>query len=627
MCKDEILPARNWRLYHLLDLVRPTTARQVKWNFRKVTLRHHYFQAYLVLYNRSRKYLYDSIGEDAYGFIASGTWGPFVPVLGAVGSVILYSLVLMIEVVLLGCFFVLLAMHDAAYMSLSLEMITLPLMIFVSIMVAITAMAVVVNLTSLRTYREGMSNVDRLSPAGNFLASVCYLCITFVMVFQIRDDPASGMGFYMQYMSMPILGDVLYYATSLIWRWPRRLRLQMEVGNTPPSPLIYKGIFAMGFLHMLCGVAQWVLIGLKLDGRLNRSWFTIFVPFCVRTGLRIAEAYLRSLMKRTIGVHSAMGVAFDTVGSFFSNGMLLFSLYLVAVRIERGRQAISLAWALIPVFSTLGWLLFGLIVTMILLLLLYSRSSRAERLLNSRWTPPQDNNAAKILGGTDTSDSAPAPFLKTSQRDWYDVDAAATPASAFASARNDRNEYEDYIEEEEEPAFPGESLRLSQMPYGRSESDVDKENYSDTTPTSRQGGAGGYEAARHRSTKRRGHDPVASASHSVSARDVSGSASLRASRRFQAPLESDMTGSGTSYDDYTEATTHLNRTSLASLTEDVRGSSSYTYTGASMYSDEETEYTGESESASHTRSSSFASSGPYSAPLSPTPTRGSENKS
>ncbi|CAJ1993998.1 FAZ5 / Flagellum attachment zone protein 5 [Leishmania donovani] len=601
MCCDHPPRKRNWRLYYLLDLISPTTSRQVKWNFRKITLRHHYYQAYLVLYNRSRKYLYDSIGEDAYGFLASGTWGPFVPLLGAVGSVIVYSLVLLVEVALLLLFFVLLAANDGNYISLSWAMIMLPLMIFAAIMLVVAAAAVAINILTPRTYQEGMSMIDRLSPVGNCLAALSYFCIPFVLYTQIRSDPASKVGLYLTYMSMPIAGDILYYTTSLIWRWPRRVRLQMEVGTNRPSPVIYNGIFAMGFLNMACGVAQWVLLGYKLDGRMSRSWYVIFIPFCFRAGLRVVEACLRSMMKYTIGVRSEIGVAFDTVGSFFSNGMLLTSLYFVAARIHRGRERVRLACALIPVYLTLLWIFLCLMVTMVLLLIFYRRRSREERRVNRQWTPPQDKyeEAAKVLGGTDTSDSGPARVFKASEHGWDDVDSVSTTFATFPADVDDHGgneEYEDFETDEEHPVLPQGTPRRSQVPYGSPRDHVSEAADADRTPISDQGSSWRYRASRHANRAVR--------------RGVSGLSSRRGSPERYTPEEaSGVTATAASdEDDYTEVTTYMNEgTTVSRKGGDFTRSSSYSYTAQTTYVDEETDYTGESQTTYHTRSSSYSS--------------------
>ncbi|KPA81746.1 putative mitochondrial hypothetical protein [Leptomonas pyrrhocoris] len=575
MCCDDPPQKRYWRLYHLLDLITPITARQVKWNFRKVTLRHHYYQAYLVLYNRSRKYLFDTIGEDAYGFISSGAWGPFVPALGAVGTILLYCIVLMVEVALLLVFFAFLAAQDDGLISWTWEKIIAPLMAFAIVMIVVAVLAVLMNWGSPRTYREGMSVMDRLSPVGNLLAAACYFCIPFAIGVKINTDPDDGVGKFLTYMCLPIMGDIFYYATSLIWRWPRRLRLQMEVGNNRPDSVVYRGIFAMGFLHMLCGVAQWVLIGFKLDNRLDRSWYIIFIPFCFRMGFRVAEACLRSLMKYTIGVRSKIGVAFDTVGSFFTNGVLLMSLYFVAVRIERGRDRVKLAYALIPVYVTLGYIFIFLLVTMILLLVLHRRRSSEERRINSQWTPPQDNegDTPKTLGQTTTSDTAPVRVVGSQRRGWDDVDQLTESSAAFPEnldANVNEQDYDDFETDAEEPVFPDEATpRSSQFPYGSPRDDEGGSTYDDAAPD----------------------------------RTRSGSYSRRPTPEEASPA--------TGTDDYTEVTTYLDEETSASRKDeeedDIATGDSSSYTEETTYIDEETGDDGE-QSRSVTGSGSYSSS-------------------
>lgn len=638
MCCDNPPQRRNWRLYHLLDLITPITARQVKWNFRKVTLRHHYYQAYLVLYNRSRKYLFDSIGEDAYGFISSGTWGPFVPAFGTVGTILLYCIVLMVEMAMLLIFFAFLAARDDQKILWEWQKIVAPLFVFVIIMLIVAVLAVVVNFVSPRTWREGMSWADRVSPVGNLLAAICYFCLPFVIGHKINTNPSDAVGHFLKYMCMPIMGDIFYYATSLIWRWPRRLRLQMEVGNNRPDPVVYRGIFAMGILNMLCGITQWVLIGYKLDQQLNRSWYIIFIPFCFRMGFRVAEACLRSLMKYTIGVRSQIGVAFDTVGSFFSNGILLISLYFVAVRIERGRAKVKLAHALIPVYITLGYIFIFLIVTMILLLVFYCRSSSEERRINSQWTPPQDNeeDAPKTLGQTTTSsDVAPVMVVGSQRRGWDDVDHLTESSAAFPDdldANANEQDYDDFESGGEEPVFQRrETPRSSQLPYGSprdddgdAEEDEEREGtYSDVTPDRDNGG---YEVQRRTTkTTRRVYD--------VPADDVSSSGTATTSATDNADSENEVhsrhttedasartgssSGSGAATDDYTEVTTYLDEETATSRTDGtategneggVATGDSSSYTESTTYLDEETTYTGSDDaSRSPTRSGSYSS--------------------
>ncbi|GET93696.1 hypothetical protein, conserved [Leishmania tarentolae] len=617
MCCDNPPRKRNWRLYYLLDLFPPTTSRQVKWNFRKVTLRHHYYQAYLVLYNRSRKYLYDSIGEDVYGFLTSGTWGPFVPLFGAVGSVMVYTVVLLIEVALLLLFFAFLAAKDADYISWSWETILLPLMIFVGIMVAVTVVALAINILTPRTYHEGMSVIDRLSPVGNCLAAVSYFCIPFVLYTEIQNDPASKVGMYLIYMIMPIVGDIFYYMTSLIWRWPRRVRLQMEVGSNRPSPLIYNGIFAMGFLNMACGVAQWVLIGCKLDRRLTWSWYIVFIPFCVRATLRVVEAFLRSMKNYTIEVRSCIGVAFDTVGSFFSNGLLLISLYFVAVRLQRGPQAVRLACALVPVYVTLLWIFICLIVTMFLLLIFYCHRSREERRVNRQWIPPQDKyeEEVKTLGSAETLNSGSRRLWSTPQQGWPDGDSVSTTLANFPAHVDNYGGIEEYGDFETDRE---QTPRSSQVPYGSFRTGISEAGDVDRTHISSRDHSRNHGVPRNANgSTRRVYSIRPSASRSASQRDVGSSQSRRRTPERYTPEEvSTVTASTISDDyDYTEVTTYMNEETTVSRTgEDFTRSGSYSYTAQTTYLDEETGYTDTDETTSSTRSSSYSSS-PYSSSI------------
>ncbi|TPP49557.1 putative integral membrane protein [Leishmania donovani] len=341
----------------------------------------------------------------------------------------------------------------------------------------------------------------------------------------------------------------------------------------------------MGFLNMACGVAQWVLLGYKLDGRMSRSWYVIFIPFCFRAGLRVVEACLRSMMKYTIGVRSEIGVAFDTVGSFFSNGMLLTSLYFVAARIHRGRERVRLACALIPVYLTLLWIFLCLMVTMVLLLIFYRRRSREERRVNRQWTPPQDKyeEAAKVLGGTDTSDSGPARVFKASEHGWDDVDSVSTTFATFPADVDDHGgneEYEDFETDEEH----------------RPRDHVSEAADADRTPISDQGSSWRYRASRHANRAVR--------------RGVSGLSSRRGSPERYTPEEaSGVTATAASdEDDYTEVTTYMNEgTTVSRKGGDFTRSSSYSYTAQTTYVDEETDYTGQSQTTYHTRSSSYSS--------------------
>lgn len=622
MCCSDPPHKRNWRLYHLLDLIVPITAKQVKWTFRKVTLRHHYYQAYLVLYNRSRKLLYDVVGEDAYGFIASGTWGPFVPFLGTAGSIVIYCVVLLVEIALLLLFFAFLAARIDGVMSWRWESVVIPLMVFAAIMLATTIVAVGLNIMNPRTYREGMSFVDRLSPVGNFLAACCYFCIPFVIGSQIRGNPGKQVGNYLKYMAMPIAGDIIYYLTSFIWRWPRRLRLQMEVGNNRPSPVVSYGIFIMGFANMFAGVAQWVLIGMKIDKRINASWYLIFIPFCVRAGVRVVEACLRSLMKYTIGVRSGVGVAFDTIGSFFSNGILLISLYFVAVRIERGAAKCTMAHALIPVYVTLGYMFLCLIFTFLFLLISYSGRSDEDRQINTHWIPSpdredEDEGAIKSLGPSETSDSGPIPGIRKVQRGWEEMDDMTPSSSAvFPEELPDdttHSHYDDFYTDDggDDAVAVERSPHSSKEPYGSPRDDEEAEQEqrvshhtqrSRSTPLRDPGELppGTYEVSRRTTTvsRRVYQDPEGHRSRTPL------TASSRSNGTRERAAAQRISGDSSEFeDDYTEVSSYIDDTGSSSYTEET------TYIDESQYSQVMDEHRGEVEdSYSYTSAGSSSAS-------------------
>lgn len=475
MCCDDPPQKRYWRLYYLLDLIPPATSKQVKWTFRKVTLRHHYYQAYLVLYNRSRKFFYDAVGEDAYGFIVSGTWGPIVPLLGSVATTLLYSIVMLIEIAMLLVFFAALGARVDDVISWEWLKVLIPLAVFAGVGWLCSLFALGASFFNPRTWREGMAAIDRVSPVGNFLAATAYACTPFVIGQAIRDDTHAIDGKCMQYMVMPIVGDCLYYLTSLIWRWPRRLRQQMETEESEGSGVVAWGIFLMGPLNMCCGIAQWVLIAQKIDGKLDRSWYVVFIPFCFRAGFRIIEACLRSLMKYYQRVRSPVMVAFDTIGSFFVNGILLISLYFVAVRIERGMEKCRMARALIPVYATLGYMFLAMIITMVYLLARYRSKTQEENRINNTWVPPQDDNpvfGGVVQPGSTSSATGPISGEVRKDGDWKDFDARSSPSSAAfppdvhdgvrgSEPVDDDEEYDEFYSDEEEEVFPRNGQDLS----------------------------------------------------------------------------------------------------------------------------------------------------------------------
>ncbi|EPY21089.1 hypothetical protein STCU_03994 [Strigomonas culicis] len=604
-CDNKPLHKRNWRLYYLLDLIAPVTAKQIKWNFRKVTLRHHYYQAYLVLYSKSRKFLYDVTGEDGYGFISSGTWGPFVNMCGAKGATVFYCLFMIFQMIMLLLFFAFLGARIDRRVGWNWQHVATPLIVFGIAALALSAFAIIVNFLTRRTYAEGMSVLDRLSPIGNCLAAVFYFCLPIVVGYRIRDDPLSQVGKFTTYMSMPIMGDILYYATSLIWRWPRRIRLQMKVDDNEPFPAICYGVFVMGFLNMGVGVAQWACIGQKLDGHIKSSWYLVFIPFIVRCVLRIAEAWMRSMMKYTVGVRTSMGVAFDTIGSFFVNGILLVSLYFVAVRIERGQAKVRLGRALIPVYVVLTYIILALIFTLVYVVRQVERKRAIEAQINGSWTPPPER--AEGAGNETGSASHPSGPIrsvsKASQGGWNGLDTQsassaaavegqpgvrrAPPVTADEPLYGSDGEYEVFYTDEEDDLFPEEestetSSRSDMEPYGNRQEDEAPGTSSSSQHPRRSIPASHLSA---------GGPPRSAPARSAG---TASEATPRSRRRAPSHGEDDTDGS---YYSYTEQTTYIDE-------ESDEGS----YTDETSYLDEEyeegrTSVTASSEFASTAQSS------------------------
>lgn len=471
MCCDDPPHEKNWRLYHLLDQANPVSSKQIRWNFRKVTLRHHYYKAYLVLYNKSRKALYDGGGEHAYDFIASGAWGPFVPVLGSAMSIIVYCIIMLVEISLLILFFAFLACRVDETITWGWRNVVIPLMIFAIIMLLVAIASVIMNFAAPHTWKEGMHWVDRISPIGNLCAVICYFCLPFVIGDAIKDDTHEKVGDYLRYMCMPIMGDIFYYLTSLIWRWPSRLRQNMTVDNNRPSPFLYYGIFFMGFLQMFCGISQWVVLGYKLDERVDFTWYVAFIPFAVRGGLRVIEAFLRSMSRYTIGIRSPLGVVFDTLGSFLHNGMLIISLYFVAVRIHRTKREVKMDHALIPVYITLAYIWVCLLITMIYMLWANSHAKRVERRTNYQWTPPPEKIEGPPEGASSSNDILPIenqPAIEAGSHAWDQLEYESVSSAAFPEEiYHDDHDYEEFHTDDDDEMRPRALMAGSpSLPYG-----------------------------------------------------------------------------------------------------------------------------------------------------------------
>ncbi|EKG04274.1 hypothetical protein TCSYLVIO_004670 [Trypanosoma cruzi] len=388
-CDSEAKNPDNWRLYHLLGLEQPVTAKQVQWTFRKVTLRHHFYQAYLVLSDTDRKSLYDALGEDAVGFIHSGSWGPLLHLLGSKAAIGFYFGSTVLAFLALLLFFIFLGVRVDDHVAWSWTAVAAPLFVLVIVALLITAFAAIVSLFWRPTWEEGMHYVDRIPAVCNFIAVVCYTIFCFLVVSAVGNGHVDSSGKFAAYFSLPIIADVVYYLSSLVWRWPRRIRLQMEIGLNKPSCFLCYGFFFLGIIYPCISIAQWLLIGRRIDRNIESSWYVVFIPFCFRAAFRVLEAYMRSKMKWTIGVKTVMGITFDTLGAFFFNGMLLVSLYFVAVRITRGKEEVQMPLALIPVYAALLYLLCAMFFTVVYLWGKNADNEREERLNNLKWIPTE----------------------------------------------------------------------------------------------------------------------------------------------------------------------------------------------------------------------------------------------
>ncbi|RNF05526.1 hypothetical protein TraAM80_04448 [Trypanosoma rangeli] len=486
-CDNEPKNRDNWRLYHLLELEQPVTAKQVQWTFRKVTLRHHFYQAYLVLSDVDRKSLYDALGEDAVGFIHSGSWGPLMHLIGSKGTVCFYCGSMLVAFIMLLLFFLFLGLRVDDHTSCSWLAVIAPLFVFVIMVVIITALALIVSLFWRPPWEEGMRFVERIPAVGNFIAAVCYAIFCFLVATEVRNGPTSVSRKFTAYFVFLIIADGVYYLSSLVWRWPRYVRLQMEIGLNNPNRFLYNGFFLMGWLYLGVSVAQWVMLGRRIDQRIQISWYATFIPFCLRAGLRVLEAFMRSMVKRTIGVKTVMGVAFDTLGSFFFNGMLLVSLYFVAVRITRGREEVRMPLALLPVYVALVYMLLAMVFTAVYLLRKNAISEREERLNNLKWTPTDMMMGSQ--GGPTLLRNLDAGAVDA---DWDAIDDDDASSSLVFRAKGDEtsDDYDDFDSAAEAHVVPkhteGEAART---PYGVSAPpDEDARPYTGSRTSTRGGG-------------------------------------------------------------------------------------------------------------------------------------------
>ncbi|KAH8620648.1 hypothetical protein ERJ75_000043100 [Trypanosoma vivax] len=461
MCVDrEAKNADNWRLYHLLELEPPVTAKQVQWLFRKVTLRHHFYQAYVVLQDEERKSLYDTLGEDVVGFIHSGGWGPLIQWLGARRTIIAYCSTMALSFFFALIFFLLAGLKADKQIGSAWAAVASPLIIVLVMMCLVTGAALLASLLLKAPKEEGMRWVDRIPPIGNSLASFFYLLFCALVVAHIDSSPGKRLYDYSPYFALPIAADAVYYLSSLAWRWPRCRRLDLEVGLSRPSFLLCYGPFVMALLHVIMSLVKWAVLALRVDRKVNISWYETFVPFAVSFILFIGETCIISLSRRAVGVRTIFGVAFDVLGSVFFHGMLLVSLYFASVSMTRGRQRVRMTHALIPVYLVLVYLIGAMIYTLVYLLRADVDNKREERLNNLKWTPTEpeigDGNVPKLLRDINNAD----PIV------WDDIDDDTSVAMCSDTPGEDLQGTHDYDEfESDEELEEGEEGEEDQGDY------------------------------------------------------------------------------------------------------------------------------------------------------------------
>lgn len=400
--KEDSPPAKpkNWRLYHLLDVKPPVSSMAIKYTSSRATLRTQFHQAYWALAETNRKFFYDIGGESAFDFLCSNTWGALVSFFGLRLFAFLYFLVMLILVVLLGVFFILLGLRADDVIDNSWQNVTIPLLIFFAIVLIIAFVGAVTSwpsfLSSALPHRA--STVwDRLAPLGMVFAALGYF-ISAILLFTCISSPnhaQSNIGTYMYYFIPLLLADTVYYLTSFTWRVPSVVKRKMKLmGEDPPSRLVYTGIPVMGGLHWLCCLAQWILLGLRLDNTITCVWYVVAIPFALRLVFRIIDAGLRSFMRRRQRVRGSLGMAFDIVGALFLNGSLIISIYWSAVWLEELIFIVSLSVALIPVYIVLLYLLVGLVLTFILTECTLSDLEAQETRMQFMWTPSEKEGGA-----------------------------------------------------------------------------------------------------------------------------------------------------------------------------------------------------------------------------------------
>lgn len=387
--------ARNWRLYHLLDFVPPVSTLAVKYASSRATLRTQFHQAYWTLAEANRKFFYDIGGEGAFDLLSSATWGALVSFFGLRLYAFMFFVLGVLLVCLLAAFFILVGLRAEHMIDSSWQQVSIPLLIVFCVLPVTVLVGGIINYISFFSSTLPLRPTTiwgRLAPIGHFLASIAYLisAILFFNVLSTETRIREHIGMYMYYLIPVIVGDTLYYCTSFTWRWPSVVKRKMKVvGGEQPSRVVYMGIPSVGVLHWICCIVQWILLGFRLDQRIQWMWYIVVVPFGVRGVLFVVDAVLRSALRRAQGVRTSCAMLFDVLGSIFLYGSLVISLYWVAVWLEEPIFIVSMCVALVPVYMVLLYALIGVFFTCFITEFALSDLEAQEKRLQFMWSPSE----------------------------------------------------------------------------------------------------------------------------------------------------------------------------------------------------------------------------------------------
>ncbi|EAN78279.1 hypothetical protein, conserved [Trypanosoma brucei brucei TREU927] len=450
----ELRNADNWRLYHLLELEPPVTAKQVQWLFRKVTLRHHFYQAYNILRDEERKSLYDSLGENFVGYLNSGSWGPLIQLLGAKATVAVCCGVWVLMILLMLFFFLAVGARADRLITWTWMQVAAPGLTVTLIVLIATAVAMAVSFFLRQPKEEGMRFVDRIPAIGNFVAAFFYCIFAFIGASTVDSYAPQRHNNYAPYFALPILADVIYYLSTMVWRWPRNRRLDLEVGMQESKPILWYAPCVFAGLHIILSIVQWVLLAQRVDRIIKISWYAAASPIAVRAVVRVAESCMTSLARRAIGIKSVLGVVFDTLGSLFFNGLLLCSVFFTAARFVRGRRVVPLILVFLPVYLVLFYLLFCTIYTLFYLLRRITENAREERMNNLKWTPVEPQAGDKVVP------TLLRDFDASERIIWDDIDDESTMqySTGYDEVTFETEGYDDYETGEEEEEEEEEEL-------------------------------------------------------------------------------------------------------------------------------------------------------------------------